>query len=192
MSAIAETMAAHDKLLLDRTRPGDWYVVETQERFERIVRDRLMRLDLNAYLPMVPVQRRHARATVERMEPLFTGYLFVQAARASGLDPVYGMIGVERVLTLDKIKPAVIPTAELYKLDDVVVEKRAEFERRRRKANHLFKPGDTVRVKVGLWEGFIALLDKVKRDQLKVRLDIFGRSTEVTVSPQHVELLAAT
>lgn len=183
-----------DRLLLDVTRPGLWHVVETHDKFERIVRDGLRRKGFNIYLPMIPVQRRHARRTIERMEPVLLGYLFVQFDRATQeLDPIINHIGVARLVSFDRSEPAVVPLDELDRLDRKVQAMRAEFEDRRRgKANHLFKSGDQVRVKDGMWMGFIALLDKVKGDELQLRLDIFGRSTKVEINAARVELAAAS
>ena len=189
-------LSVADRCLMDQSHSGEWHIVETLERKERLVRELLrVELGLNVYLPMIPVQRKKNRRVIELMEPLLVGYVFVQFDRRVHVwHPILTTIGVRCLLSFSKAQgPAVVPAGHLAVLDKVVLRARKEFEDRRhgRKPNHSFKPGDLLRIKDGPFESFIGLLDKVSGADLEIRLALFGRSTLVTLPHESVELVDA-
>ena len=56
---------------------GQWWVLHTRARHEKVVAEALARKSITHYLPLVSIQRTYAKCRVTVQLPLFPGYMFL-------------------------------------------------------------------------------------------------------------------
>ena len=121
-----------------------WYVVQTKPNVEALVQRELESQLIPSYLPRERIRKRHVGRTVEAMEPLFRGYLFVafdvHAERWKQINTTKG------VLTILPRPTCPIP----IRADEVAGLRDAEAQGVFRRGE--VKPGENVRV----YRGFLA------------------------------------
>lgn len=90
-----------------------WYVVQSKPgQVERAAQE-LLNQGFEIFSPRITVERIRAGKRIEKVEPLFPGYLFIELSELnSNWRPIRSTRGVARILTFGD-KPAVVP-------DDVV------------------------------------------------------------------------
>lgn len=90
-----------------------WYVVQSKPgQIERAAQE-LLNQGFEIFSPRITVERIRAGKRIEKVEPLFPGYLFIELSELnSNWRPIRSTRGVARILTFGD-KPAVVP-------DDVV------------------------------------------------------------------------
>src|SRR5213082_2843888 len=59
---------------------GDWFVLHTKSRQEKVLASELLARDVANYLPLRRVARLHAGRKVTVEEPLFPGYVFLRGS----------------------------------------------------------------------------------------------------------------
>src|SRR4249919_742950 len=88
-----------------------WYAVWTRSRHEQVVRDKLARKHIEAFLPTITRWSRWKDRRKKVDWPLFPGYCFVRFDPVDTL-PVLKCTGVVNIISFDG-KPAAIPDVEL-------------------------------------------------------------------------------
>lgn len=90
-----------------------WYVVQSKPGQAERAAQELQNQGYEVFCPTIKVERIRAGKRVEKVEPLFPGYVFIELSElTSNWRPIRSTRGVARVLTFGN-KPAVVP-------DDVV------------------------------------------------------------------------
>ncbi|GAB4227009.1 MAG: transcription/translation regulatory transformer protein RfaH [Methyloligellaceae bacterium] len=150
-----------------------WYVVYTQTRGEERALWHLRNQGFRCFLPRCRKIRRHARKTLEALEPLFPRYLFTQ------FDPdgcrwrsINGTRGVIQLLT-DGMKPLAVPDAFVERL---LAQADADGVTPLTVLGMFWK-GQKVRVKSGPFAGQTGEVDEIPataQDRVQILLGMLG------------------
>ncbi len=123
-----------------------WFAVRTNYKREKIVRDQLIRLDIEAFLPLQEKTIHYTRKTVRREIPLLYTYIFVKIIRSEyvpvlQVPQVYGFTKLHRDLISIPEEEIDILKRVIGAKVDVTIEK------------DKIATGDPVRVSVGQFAG---------------------------------------
>ena len=167
---------------------GKWYVIHTYSGYENMVKEKLLKIrdnnNLEDYIIDVAIpieddiiEKDGKRKVVQRKK--FPGYVFLKmvytdkiwymVTTTQGVTCFVGPKGEPKPLTAEEVKRMHL---EKVKLDDLD-----------------YKEGDTVRVTMGAFENFIGVVEKINREQEKVRVNVtmFGRQTSVDFDFYQIE-----
>ncbi len=165
-----------------------WYVIHTYAGYENMVKEKLLKIrdgnNLSDYIcdVVIPieddiVEKDGKKKIVQRKK--FPGYAFLKmvytdqlwyiVTSTQGVTCFVGPEGRPKPLTEEEVKRMHL---EKVKVDDLE-----------------YKVGDTVRVVMGAFENFIGEVEKINRDQEKVRVNVtmFGRQTAVDFDFHQIE-----
>lgn len=172
--------------------PLEWFVVQTNPQCEARAEGGLREAGLDVYLPRFSRWQKIARPVPrgpqkrEVQFPLFSGYLFIGSNKAAGPDwkEISETDGVRRVLGVQGGKER-LGDGVLNRVRDIEVECRRQFG-----VGTGIKPGSTVRITTGPFAQFCAqLVAMADDDRVRVLVSIFGRSTEMTLPVDGVEVV---
>ena len=156
----------------------NWYALRLKPHKERVVNQRLQRLDIQTYLPMVRVKPKNPRAAKEK--PYFPGYLFVCADLENvGANTLNWMPGVLGLVSFGGI-PAAVPENLIHELQ----QRLAQIEAEGGLILAELEPGDKVRIVEGPFTGYEAIFDMRMpgKDRVQVLLSFLSQH------PQPVEM----
>lgn len=95
-----------------------WYVVLSKPGQAEKAAQELRQQNFEVFLPLVRVEKLQRGKRVEKEEPLFPGYLFIELSEvASNWRPIRSTRGVARIITFGG-KPAVVPDDAVEQLRD--------------------------------------------------------------------------
>ena len=144
-----------------------WYVVQSKPGQAERAAQELQNQGYEVFCPTITVERIRAGKRVEKVEPLFPGYVFIELSElTSNWRPIRSTRGVARMLTFGN-KPAVVPDDVVEGLRDRV---RAQTEL------HNLEPQQPVFIKEGPFSNLNAVFleyDGEKRAFLL--LELLGR-----------------
>lgn len=125
---------------------------------------------------------------VERLKPLFPGYLFVQADR---LEPRWTTInstfGVSRLVSLDRRSPTAVPPEIIQALIDACSEDGVLRPPRP------LAPGDTVELRTGAFFGRFGTVETLSdSERVSILLDCMGRAVRVSLPLRDVARVVET
>lgn len=153
-----------------------WSVVQTKPQCEYLVRNRLMRRDLQTYLPKIKI---HGRIAL-----LFPAYLFVRIAES--FYEVRWTDGVIRLLMAGD-QPARLADEVIMDIRKREVGGYVKLPKR-----NVLKKGDKLQITNGSFAGHIGVCDGMgSKERVRVLLEMLGRKVPVEVSdtailPLHV------
>lgn len=160
-----------------------WYLVHSKPREEEVAKANLERQGYIVYLPLCKLFRRRMGRRLQVIGPLFPRYLFIQLE--SGIDDWRPIRSTRGVATLVRFgtEPALVPQALIGML-----MARADTTGVHILPGKEFRPGERVRVREGVMEGYEAiLLAQSARDRVILLLDIVGKQIRVEVEAAHIE-----
>ena len=173
-TTIAEIMATHR---IQETM-GRWYVIRSKPHGESTAQTQLERQGFRIYFPRIVQPTRFRGRWVDRIEPLFPRYLFLQIDdKEQSLAPVRSTVGVTDIVRFG--------TEYATVLDETVQElmNRADPEtglHRLRKP--LFERGVHVRVSEGPFSGLEGVFECYEREErVLILLEVLGRQTRVDI-----------
>jgi transcriptional antiterminator RfaH len=154
-----------------------WYTVFCKPRGETIAERNLCNQGYGVYLPRLSVRRRNAGIWVDRVEPLFPRYLFIQPRDAKqSLAPIRSTLGVSDLVRVGG-QPALLPQSAIAQLRAC-----ENFETGARSGHTQFKTGERVRFVDGPFTGLEAVFEMdLGRHRALVLLDILGKSNQLRV-----------
>ncbi len=163
----------------EATRRRTWFVLHVKPRTEKKAVIFLRKFGcfyhLPLYLKITKVQRRKVR----RELPLFPGYVFTKLAAKDRLE----MLRTNLVVNAIYVK---YPRKMIHQLRQIAHAARGRPALTPMK--HMFKEGDLVRVKYGMFRGVEGY---VKREgahaTLCMNVDVLGVSAEMSISPADLE-----
>lgn len=150
----------------------DWYVLYTAPRAEKQVRERILALGVECWLPL----HRAPRAWSDRVKivelPLFNSYIFVRCSglKLMELPRVYGVV---RIVYYDG-KPAVIRQKEIDAIQEFL-DRASELA---------LCPGEEVEILCGAMKHVSGKVKKIKKNHLVLYLEQLGAT--VCVKLDHV------
>ncbi len=161
---------------------NDWFVLYTKPRNEKKVEEALNRLGLEAYCPIITVERQWSDRKKKVQDPLFRSYCFVRVQEENRSD-VFRVRGVGNyVFWLGK--PAVIRDVEIneikkwllgYKHNTIQVEP--------------LQIGDKVIFQSGTLENHEAVISKINGKQLVLVLESLGYKMRVNLEEATISKL---
>lgn len=181
MSAAAAVLAREPL-----TQPA-WYALYTQAMRERLARDQLRTLGVEAFLPsFMRLSTVRTRRDIVRIEtPLFPGYLFARFDPAEDLATVKRARGVSQVVGPGSrplaISEEIIETMRRACQNPAIVSP----------AEYTFTAGERVTVASGPFAGMTGTVDRTAgRNRLILRIELLQRACAVELG--RAELLRAT
>ena len=162
-----------------------WFAVYTKPRAEKTVRDRLMRKDIEVFLPQnLKWYRKRGKRTAYQA-PLFPGYLFVHVEPVNErYVPVLRTQGVVYMLkdTPNTSKPIPVPDSEIASLK-IMVDSKLDIQ-----AVPYVKRGDAVKIIDGPLAGCCGIVRCRKNaTNLIVSVDLMQRSVSVRLKEEWLE-----
>lgn len=189
MSRVAPTRkGAQPAVSADNPEKLVWHVAGLKPNCHAIVLANLGRQGIAAFLPLEETTVRARGAFVQRIAPLFPGYVFV------GLDPARGSWrsvnatrGITRLLAFGG-RPAEVPCGLIAGL-----MRRCDGRGRlvaRGDACPPPAPGARVSLARGPFAGFVATVERIDPDQrVRVLLEFMGQNTAAEVRAQDLRLV---
>ena len=164
-----------------------WAAVNTHPHKEQQALEHLERQNFECYCPRIRKQVRHARRFREVVRPLFTGYIFVRvAAQRAHWRPIMSTIGVRSLVRFGD-SPALMDERFIESLraceEDGIVVSAGRLTR----PSAPYKPGDTVRVSDGAFDGAVATILSVPgKDRLVILMDLLEQGVRAQISQDNV------
>lgn len=143
-----------------------WYVIYTQPRNEKKVADRLLKMGITAYCPLVTQVRQWSDRKKKVQVPLINSYVFVQIAEKDR-ENVFQVSGVVRYLFWLG-KPAVVREDEIKALREGLKETMASVEVMG------IKIGDSINIPSGPFHGKEGVVKQVKKNSFQLILKELG------------------
>lgn len=78
---------------------GDWFVLHTRNRQEKVLHQTLVSKGVGSFLPLMTVVKLYGKRKAKVQEPMFPGYLFLRG----GLDEAYSADRSGRVVNIIKV-----------------------------------------------------------------------------------------
>lgn len=159
-----------------------WYAVNTQANSETRAKLNLERQGWACFLPLVSSSIRVRTRMVERIRPLFGGYLFLAMdAGQSRWRSIDSTFGVRSILKRGDI-PIPLPVGCVEALSEMTDNAgRFTFSSR-------LSEGDQVRFLRGPFAGFVGTLEKVgSHGRIRVLLELLGRQSAIQGKASEVE-----
>lgn len=165
-----------------------WYVVRS--KFQQEVRARINIADQGfaTFFPQYNKRIRHARAVENVVRPLFPGYLFVSfdADDEDRWPKILRTRSVATILGMETSRhPLPLPAGFVEALERCA---RAGLLQPHEEGAREFKPKEMVRIEMGPFAGFEAIVDEDEGVRVKVLLDFLGKSTSIPVPREHLTL----
>ena len=160
---------------LPKQHEPKWYAVYTNPRAEKQVRDRLLEVGVNVFLPLQKTYRIWSDRKKLVEVPLLSSYIFVKVTPLEFLK-VYQAPGVVRFVTFEG-QPAPIPEKQIDNLR-LLIDSDAEIE----VSSEKFDPGDNVEVVRGSLIGLTGELIQIgKNSRVVVRIDRLDQNVIVNI-----------
>lgn len=141
-----------------------WYALRSQAHRERHLWHYLKSVGHEAYYPVIHVQPVNPRA--RKVRPFFPGYLFVK----SSLDEVGASTFNHMPYAIGLVCYGTEPIPIQEHVIQGIMRRIADLLQSRRDHLSKFSPGDPVRIKSGLLEGYDAIFDTRISGSTRVRL----------------------
>jgi transcriptional antiterminator RfaH len=143
-----------------------WYALYTESRQEKKVAERLAKLDINVYCPLVIQERQWSDRKKKVEVPLLPSYVFVNL-ESKDRELVFQVSGVVRYLYWLG-QPAIIRDAEIDILQHWLQDKLTTFE------VVGLQPGSLYEIPSGPFIGQKGVVDKVDKSQIILILQELG------------------
>jgi transcription antitermination factor NusG len=184
-----ESQMFSEVILARSTRPvvelpssecGEWYVLRTLARQEKILASDLRAKSIGYFLPLLRVERLYGNRRLEVEIPMFTGYLFLRGS----LDDAYFADRTGRVAQIITVNDQVRLDRELANLAQVLgVNTKVD-------PYPYLKKGVRVEVRSGPLRGLQGLVeDRARRHRLILQVDALGQAVSVEIDAAVVEVI---
>ena len=166
-----------------------WYIIATPPNEEEKVAVKLTRAGYHVYLPRyrMGIVNSRTRTWREAHLPLLPRYMFIDMTKLE-FEKVRERGGVQFVRGMDG--PKRINGKAVEQLQTMEIEGRFDCRLSRVRAAQARKEyvkGDPVKIQVGRWAEFQAVVKEVTdRAKVKVSFQIFGRDMDVEIESEHL------
>jgi len=161
-----------------------WYCIQTQARSEAKAAHNLRQQGYEVYDPRVKVDRR--RAVAKEVEPLFPNYIFPNLV--VGRDDFHPIIRTPGVVSFVRfgLWLATVP-------DSIILDlKRHENEQGIHSIpKHDYAPGDAIKIRSGVFQGYEAIVQAKKHDRIIVFFDLATQEARLELEYKDVEPMSA-
>ncbi|MBN2486522.1 MAG: UpxY family transcription antiterminator [Bacteroidales bacterium] len=162
-------------------RKKRWYAVYTRSRYERKVYCRLLKENIECFMPTYKTIRQWSDRKKRVELPLFTSYVFV-CTREVDAYIISLTEGIVRFVSFEG-RPAEIP---LYQIENLKILSQAETEIE--KTTQSFAPGQKVTVATGKLKGLIGELVRIgRKNRLLIRVEHISQNLLIEVPASALE-----
>ena len=165
--------------LFSEVAEGNWHVLHTRSRQEKIVAADLNAMQIAHYLPLVKRPQRYGRRKVVLEEPLFPSYVFVRGS----LDDVYR---IDRTRRVSRIIPVVDQAKLCWELRNISMALAHETVL---DPYPMLKEGVHVFVKSGPFQGLEGLIEHRASNRLILQVEMLGRAVSLEIDGSQLEVL---
>ena len=152
---------------MDPAHPKNWFVVYTNPRAEKKVAERLRKLGIEVYCPLLKTMRQWSDRKKKVDIPLFTSYLFVHLEDGDR-NRVFMADGVVRYLYWLG-KPAIVRQSEIDTIREWLDEKEIEEVQLTD-----IQKGDTVLIETGLFKQETGTVTAISRQFVTLKIESLG------------------
>ena len=153
---------------------GQWFAVATKPLQEQVAKVNLTRQGYRVALPLIEVRKRRQKKWTLVVEPLFSGYIFIQLVLGKDNPaPIRSTLGCRDLV---RVGPSLVPVpnavmAPLLSLNSV-----------HKTSDALFSAGDQVYIAEGAFAGLQGVFKLAKgADRAEVLVALMGKERPVTV-----------
>lgn len=139
---------------------GDWFIVNSKPKQEFEAEKHLRTLEIDVYLPVYKKKIKKNRVKVERIAPLFSGYLFARFDIREHYQKVRYSRGVKTVLGRNDF----LWTLADEKIRDIKSRESGGLVVLRRREDH-FRQGDRILIDEGDFEGWEGIFQEELPDR---------------------------
>lgn len=162
-----------------------WFALQTRSRHEKVVRDELIKRDIENFLPLMTRLRQWTDRKKKIEFPLFSGYCFARFAFETRL-PVLQSTGVVRIIGSDG-RPEPIPAEEIESLM-IVMNNRAGYD-----LHPYLKEGMAVEVIRGPLQGVKGRLVRHSRHcRVVISISLIQQAVVVEIDAANIAPIAGT
>ncbi len=161
-----------------------WFLAQLKPNCADIAKRNLVRQGFSTFLPLEEETRQRDGKFIQRLRPLFPGYIFVAFDISSGLwRTVNSTYGVTRLVSFGK-DPAAVPSELVLQIME-----RCDGDGKLLPPK-LLKPGDQVALTTGPFANFVAEVERIAADaRVWVLMDVMGGKTRVGVNREQLRTL---
>jgi len=161
-----------------------WFVVRTKPRWEKKVASQITKKSIEVFLPSVEKIRIWSDRKKKILEPLFSGYVFVNVNAEERLRAVSNTVGAMNYVYYNK-RPAIVRPEEIEFIKISLREpERITVEEKQ------IKKGDFITVKRGVFKGMSGFVNEFKGSyKLTVNLDELSTAFSVTLLVDEVDVI---
>jgi transcription antitermination factor NusG len=171
---------AKPALRLPSSEYGDWYVLRTRARQEKILASDLRARNIGYFLPLLRVERLYCNRRIEVEIPMFPGYLFLRGS----LDDAYIADRTGRIAQI-------ITVADQSRLDWELTNLAQVLDADTKLDPYPYlKKGVRVEVRAGPLRGLQGLVeDRARRHRLILQVDALGQAVSVEIDAAIVDIV---
>lgn len=160
-----------------------WYVLYTKVRSEKRAARVLKERNIETFLPEITVG---SKDQGRRSVAFFPGYMFIRVDLKVENPALWQWTPGVRYMVTYGNQPVQVPNEVIDLTRNKLIEREAQSTN---VASHGMKPGDTVRVKDGPFEGMLAIFDGPTTPETRVRvlLRSLSNSVRLRISPTSLE-----
>ena len=152
--------------------PGDWHLLHTRSRQEKILAESMAAKGIGVFLPLVDVTRTYGRRKASVELPLFPGYVFLKGP----LDDAYEADRTKRVAGIIPVVNQAQLTWELRNLA-LALAARVPLD-----PYPYLRAGVKVEIRSGPLAGIQGVIEsRKKRDRLLLQIDVLGQATSLEI-----------
>jgi transcriptional antiterminator RfaH len=158
-----------------------WYTLYTKPKAEYQVATALRERGIQTYLPETEAPKAHQG---RERRPFFPCYLFVKLDfETAGLSHVQWTPGLRRIVAFGD-RPVPLPEEVIN-----LIRRRLDGTNGNGRPGHDFKPGDTLRITDGPFQGMLAIFDRptTPAERVQVLLNILGRANRARIPATDLE-----
>jgi len=160
---------------------GNWYLIHTKIRQERVALDNLERQGFTCFLPLIRTEKLRRGALHVVQEPLFPRYLFIRLG--TGLEspswaPIRSTLGVSRLVSFGQTAAQID--------DELIAQLQAQTNSNEVQRRH-FESGEPVVVTEGPFVGIEAIYQMADGEgRVMVLLNILSKHVKMSVPPTSI------
>lgn len=143
-----------------------WFVLYTKPRNEKKVTDQLIAIGIEAFCPMITTIKQWSDRKKKVTIPLINSYVFVQLEEVHR-NKVFDVPGVVRYIQWLK-KPAIVRENEIQALKELTDKTINNF------SIEQLRKGDDFLVSAGVFKDKKGLIEEVRTNSIKIKLDELG------------------
>lgn len=159
----------------------NWYVIQTKPRYEKKVFEHILFKDIEAYLPLIENIRYWSDRKKKVKEPLFPGYVFLNATDEERYYAISNNTGALRYLMFEK-RPAILNQDEINNIKiSLKAPEKISIE------DLQISKGDIVEVTFGIFKGLKGEIVQL-RGSYKLTVNIVELNTAISIQLNNSEV----